>query len=177
MSYYLPDGKQIDRGCPGCGHVSRSRAGGKESSVSKKIKSSAPDSAPVKTMLFPVDASLKDDEKSEIERATKGKTASLPSRHTMTLTIIEGDQKDKRFVIEKPNLLIGRSQTDIMLKDVEVSRRHCKISCYNDFVILQDMGSANGTILNQNVVRKTFLKDRDKIQIGGTIFLFEMKPK
>jgi len=164
-SYYLPEEKQIDRGCPGCGHVSRSKPVDEVGSVSKKTKSLPLDSVPVKTMLFPVEASLKDDEKSVIERATAGKIASLPSYHTMALTIIEGDQKGKRFVIGKPSLLIGRSQTDIMLKDVEVSRRHCRISCYDDVVVLQDMDSANGTILNQNVVRKAFLKDRDKIQV------------
>jgi hypothetical protein len=177
MTYYLPEEKQVDRGCPGCGHLNRSKTGGKESSASKKIKSSSQDSPPVKTMLFPVDASLKDDEKSVIERATAGRTAALSPNHTIALTIVEGDQKGKRFMIEKPNVLIGRSQTDIMLKDFEVSRRHCKISCYNDLVVLQDLGSANGTLLNQNLVRKAFLKDQDKIQVGGTIFQFEMKPK
>jgi len=177
MIYYLPEEKQIDRGCPGCGHVNRSRTGGKEGSVSKKIKSSSQDSAPVKTMLFPVDAALKDDEKSAIERAMAGKAAALSPHHTIALIIVEGDQKGKRFIIEKPVLLIGRSQADIMLKDPEVSRRHCQISCYNDRVVLQDMSSANGTLLNQQVVRKAFLKDQDKIQVGGTIFQFEMKPK
>ena len=177
MTYYLPEEKQGDRGCPGCGHVNRSKSVSKEVSGSKKIKSSSQDSAPLKTMLFPVDASLKDDEKSAIERATAGRTAALSSHHTIALTIIEGDQKGNRFMIDKPDVLIGRSQTDIMLKDSEVSRRHCKISCYNDLVVLQDMGSANGTLLNQNLVRKAFLNDQDKIQVGGTVFQFEMKPK
>jgi len=80
-------------------------------------------------------------------------------------------------MIEKPSVLIGRNQADIMLKDVEVSRRHCRIGCYNDLVVLEDMGSANGTILNRDIVRKAFLKDQDKIQVGGTIFLIEIKPK
>jgi uncharacterized Zn finger protein (UPF0148 family) len=177
MTYFLPEEKQGDRGCPGCGHHNRSKSGGKEGSVSKKIKSSSQESPPLKTMLFPVDASLEDDENSVIEKVTAGRTASLSPNHTITLTIVEGDQKGKRFVIEKPNLLIGRSQTDIMLKDFEVSRRHCKISCYNDLVILQDLGSANGTLLNQKLIRKTFLKDQDKIQVGGTVFQFEIKPK
>ena len=170
--YYRSD---EDSGCPGCGHHGRSKQ--RDKSVSKKIKPPSKDPAPVRTMLFPADAVLKDDEKSAVERAVAGKNASLPSHHTMALTIIEGDQKGNRFVIEKPSLLIGRSEADILLKDVEVSRRHCKISCYDDVVILQDLGSANGTILNQNIVRKAFLKDQDKIQVGGTIFQFEMKEK
>jgi pSer/pThr/pTyr-binding forkhead associated (FHA) protein len=177
MIYYLPEEKQVDRGCPGCGHVNRSKAGGKEGSVSKKIKSYAEDPGPVKTMLFPVDASLKDDEKSAIERAMAGKPAALSPHHTIALTVIEGDEKDRRLPIDKPNVIIGRSRADILLKDPEVSRRHCQITCCNNLVVLQDLGSANGTLLNHQVIRKAFLKDQDKIQVGGTVLQFEMKPK
>ncbi len=67
-------------------------------------------------------------------------------------------------------LYIGRgSDLDIVLVEDMVSRRHAKIITGDDYVILQDLGSTNGSFVNGERVRKVRLKEGDRILIGTSI--------
>jgi pSer/pThr/pTyr-binding forkhead associated (FHA) protein len=51
------------------------------------------------------------------------------------------------------------------------------IECYDEVTILRDLGSANGTLLNRQVIREDFLKDQDEIQVGDTHLKFIRRGK
>src|SRR5690606_15845203 len=68
-----------------------------------------------------------------------------------------------------PSFSIGRSSTcDLMLQDSKVSRKHLVINRQaGDEFWLSDLGSANGTYVNQlRVSQPTRLRPGDEIRIG-----------
>ena len=85
-----------------------------------------------------------------------------------------GPLNGQRWSINK-NLLIGRDDTcDIVIQQRQVSRQHARILSATSGLILEDLGSKNGTHCNGLRINKhTPLKDGDVIQIALIqIFLF-----
>ena len=72
------------------------------------------------------------------------------------------------FVFQMANLLIGRlPDNHLGLNHTSVSRRHAKISVTPKGVVLEDMGSQNGTTVNGNPVNKpTNIRPGDILRIG-----------
>jgi len=121
------------------------------------------------TMIFPPEAETRPEPDTSIRNATNGKSPTVPTGRPFELVIVEGDELGKRFVIAKAQMTIGRGVgVDIQLKDPEVSREHCVIECFGDTLIIKDLRSANGTVLNGFLVRRDLLKPSDRIHVGNT---------
>ena len=71
--------------------------------------------------------------------------------------------------------LLGRGdQADIRLEDGFASSAHARLVPQGDVMVLEDLGSTNGTYLNGEPVRGPQpLHVGDKIRIGDSEFLFE----
>jgi len=71
--------------------------------------------------------------------------------------------------------LLGRGQeADIVLQDTFSSSRHARLAPQGETVILEDLGSTNGTYLNgEPLTGPQPLHDGDKIRIGDSEFTFE----
>ena len=71
---------------------------------------------------------------------------------------------------------LGRSDhAEIRVEDPFASSAHARIFQRGDFMHVEDMGSTNGTLLNGATLQgEAELIDRDTIQIGDTIFRFEV---
>jgi hypothetical protein len=68
------------------------------------------------------------------------------------------------------DIVIGRSSDlDMVLVEDMVSRKHAKISTHNGQVVIQDLGSTNGTFVNGEKIKKVRLKEGDRILIGTSI--------
>lgn len=68
-------------------------------------------------------------------------------------------------------LSIGRGRgNSIVLDDMLVSRHHVRITADDDGLVLQDLGSRNGTYVNDERVQRTSLHEGDRIGIGATTF-------
>ena len=69
---------------------------------------------------------------------------------------------------------IGRSVTNnIKLEGEAVSRRHAAVEEIRGKVLLSDLGSSNGTYINEKrITAPTELHDRDKVRIGGNVLLY-----
>ena len=77
--------------------------------------------------------------------------------------------------ISSPVVTLGRSRdnTFILRGDRKISRRHAKIDYVDGKFYITDMGSANGTSVNERLIRsRTPLRDGDKINIGDTEIIF-----
>jgi len=67
---------------------------------------------------------------------------------------------------------IGRGQqVGIRIHDSEISRRHARLTVEAGSVVVEDLGSTNGTVVNGQPVDKVALSDGDKIQVGTTTIL------
>jgi hypothetical protein len=95
-----------------------------------------------------------------------------------TLRVETGQKSGQVYILRKEQLSIGRSrESDIFLEDLALSRLHASIiTTGNGSYTLQDKGSANGTKVNGQPVRKNhpyLLCSGDKIQLGQTVLAFE----
>ena len=89
------------------------------------------------------------------------------------LLVIKGPSIGDEFYIEKDEFIIGRSpESDVLLDDITVSRKHALLKKDEDEYRLIDSGSLNGSYLNGNIVDEAILSNGDRIQIGKYIFLY-----
>jgi signal transduction histidine kinase len=69
---------------------------------------------------------------------------------------------------------LGRDNSNaVQLHDNEVSRRHAELRSLQDGYEIVDMGSANGTYVNDHAIDRTALRHGDKVQVGQTVILFQ----
>ncbi len=67
-------------------------------------------------------------------------------------------------------IVIGRSSDlDMVLVEDMVSRRHAKMFVNGDEVVVQDLGSTNGTFVNGERVKRAKVNEGDRILIGTSI--------
>jgi hypothetical protein len=67
-------------------------------------------------------------------------------------------------------IIVGRSSDlDMVLVEDMVSRKHAKISTAGGQIVIQDLGSTNGTFVNGEKIKKVRLKEGDRILIGTSI--------
>lgn len=95
-----------------------------------------------------------------------------------TLFVLRGNDAGLRIPLTKPAVTLGRTlDADLVFQDEQISRRHAMIvrDEKSDAYHLVDLGSTNGTYLNEERVEKAQLKDGDKIFIGGTILKFMLE--
>ncbi len=82
---------------------------------------------------------------------------------------------ENQYELASEEIAIGRSpQCHVILEDRRSSRKHALIIKKGDKFFLQDLGSANGTLINGHKVSEEELHSGDEIQIGETKFTFEM---
>lgn len=89
------------------------------------------------------------------------------------LVVIYGMDLGKKCNLDKPSTIIGRTtKVDIQIDQDSVSRNHAKILNTGKSIIIRDMGSTNGTFVNDQLVDECVLRDGDIVKIGRTIFKF-----
>ncbi|HMI79865.1 MAG TPA: FHA domain-containing protein [Ferruginibacter sp.] len=67
----------------------------------------------------------------------------------------------------KDNVIIGRSnECDIVVNDAGVSRKHLKVYKFRGEYYVEDLGSTNGTFVNQHRIRS-----KTKLQLSDTIYV------
>src|SRR4051812_15595031 len=94
---------------------------------------------------------------------------SAPSRVLPILTVSRGIDAGARIPIQRPTV-VGRSGADFEVSDRQVSRRHCIVEPTESGPTVEDLGSTNGTFVNDRVVTaKTVLHHGDEIRIGQTV--------
>jgi serine/threonine protein kinase len=81
----------------------------------------------------------------------------------------------QRIPISTKQFSIGRGGSNyLQLEGLLVSRQHALIAVENDQFVLYDRESTNGTYVNGHRVARHLLRSGDQIQVGPSIFLFEV---
>src|SRR5512135_1724387 len=101
------------------------------------------------------------------------KIAERPVGKDACLVVIYGLELGRKYNLESPNVIIGRSsKSDVQIDQESVSRNHAKIINTGKSIILRDLGSTNGTYVNDELIDEYVLRDGDFIKVGRTIFKF-----
>ncbi|MCL4247127.1 MAG: FHA domain-containing protein [Anaerolineae bacterium] len=99
---------------------------------------------------------------------------------TGVLTISSGPQDGNRFYLVRNRVTIGRATSsadwEICLQDPSVSRPHAVLELVESIWVLRDLGSANGTRVNDAPVNEKgrTLRDGDVITFGNTVAVFRV---
>jgi len=82
-----------------------------------------------------------------------------------------GFNQGDEFALREGDNVLGRGkECDIPLFDKKCSRRHCVIRKRGDYCILEDLGSFNGTFVNEKrIIKRLHLKAGDVFSIGTTV--------
>ena len=86
----------------------------------------------------------------------------------LRITPAEGDPFD--YLLEQESVTVGRSSTaDLALSDPFLSRHHARLSRRNDQLLVEDLGSRNGTFVNDQPVQGlTPVKPGDVIRLSAS---------
>ena len=91
------------------------------------------------------------------------------------LTIVRGPSTGERFILDIPEVTIGRDPNcEVVLNDRTVSRRHAHLSIQGGRAIIEDLGSLNGTWVDAAIVSSSELFNGSTIQIGTFKMIFNM---
>jgi len=108
------------------------------------------------------------------------------SRPTAKLVVAGTTELDASFILQKDSNLLGRTdphsnifpEIDLSRFDPEtkVSRRHARIWLEGETFLVEDLGSVNGTVINDSVRlaprQPRVLDSGDKLRVGETILHF-----
>lgn len=100
-----------------------------------------------------------------------------PEHQKAYILFISGPLMGEKYLLENRAITIGRDkECDIAISDSKVSRQHLRIGFEAGQVLLEDLGSTNGTFVNgERVMGPTILKNGDQVHISpSTLFNFAL---
>lgn len=120
---------------------------------------------------FRCEASLVEGEPEPPPPASRPAPAPVPGE--ASLSVLQDGAPDREYRLNKQVVTIGRlPECDVVLSDPGTSRRHASVRAEGGGHLLTDLGSTNGTFVNDEPIRERWLEDGDRITIGSTLIEF-----
>jgi hypothetical protein len=128
---------------------------------------------------FRVEASFTADPEKEGHVAGAGVTTSGSATEDIGAELLLLDDSGKpaeSILLSRTPAVIGRlSGNDVVLSDANVSRRHAELRRDGDRWWLVDLGSTNGSTVNEKLVKEHELHDGDELGFGTTKLVFKLR--
>jgi diguanylate cyclase (GGDEF)-like protein len=84
-----------------------------------------------------------------------------------------GPDMGRRWELGTDEIVVGRgADCDILIDRDSVSRRHARVFRVDDQWFVEDLGSTNGSYINDVPIQRSPLRDSDYVKIGAAIFKF-----
>jgi predicted component of type VI protein secretion system len=91
------------------------------------------------------------------------------------LVMFKSDGQRKDFPVSGETTVIGRGEDcDLRIPLLSVSRRHTQLNIEDDDLLCRDLGSSNGTYVNNQRVTETQLSAGDRLAVGPVIFTVQI---
>ena len=95
----------------------------------------------------------------------------------VVLIRFKGEER-REFALQDGVTSLGRRpEADLRIAARDVSRRHCQIVISDDGVLVRDLGSSNGTFVNDKRVAETALSAGDRLSVGPIAFVVQIDGK
>lgn len=125
------------------------------------------------------DSSDKTDEKTEVltgVQETLNREMQRAKQQEACLIVIRGPSQGQRYFLTQDEMIIGRDpRAEIAVPDKSISRQHARLFKKEGRVLINDLNSANGTIINGQKMPKEAavpLGKEDMIRLGNVIMKF-----
>ncbi len=93
----------------------------------------------------------------------------------LEITLQLGDKVLATYETGNEDVTIGRSSNnDIQIDNLAVSGKHARIRKVLNAYLIEDLGSTNGTFVNEKKIDRYELLDGDRVTIGKHILLFRI---
>ena len=103
----------------------------------------------------------------------EAKAKELPAGTMILLRVVEGHEVGRGYQLLKVPATLGRdAMCDISIVDGRMSRQHSLIFFFTPTFYIKDLGSTNGTFVNDKRIKQQELKNGDHIKIGSTTLEF-----
>src|SRR5262249_41311307 len=103
-------------------------------------------------------------------------TAPSASSPTLILRSTGAGSTNRPWEVSESAADIGRNDGAIVLNDRSVSRRHARINPTARGFVLEDLGSANGTTINDRMIDSpTVIADGDRLGFGDVVLIAELQ--
>lgn len=163
--------------CPKCSHVFEVAnpavaAPPPEEILSRPLSSLLPEPEPTPAPLAHALTTARRDRDAMLVAAGI-QEAGLPAGYRFSLAFLSGPQASTVQVLNRPQIVIGREEGDIITQDPETSRRHARLEIHWDgSVWLTDLQSTNGTFVDGAQITTTVrLMDRQEFSCGKSTFM------
>ncbi len=88
-------------------------------------------------------------------------------------TLMPLDDSSAPLVLDRKVMTVGRTRdTDICVPSVLVSRDHARLLVSEDSVVIFDVGSINGSFVNEQPIKRQTLKDGDVVRFADRRYRF-----
>ncbi len=120
-----------------------------------------------------------DDDEDDFEVTRMGRRSDIApppkiiqNRDRPSFIVLQGPTVGETFRIEGDEAFLGRgSNVTIRIQDDNMSRRHARVFKEAGELHIEDLESANGTLVNGQSIKRHQLKDGDKVTLGGAVVL------
>ncbi len=119
-------------------------------------------------------------EQTVLEMAARFTAAATPSEDERSyLVVVEKGESVAHFPIGTEPLTVGRDEgRDVVLEDAQVSRLHLKVYLSDGCVMVEDLGSANGTYLDGKKLSGPVVLDEGRwLQVGSRLLKHERRSR
>lgn len=108
-----------------------------------------------------------------------GANSEANAERVFRLVVIEGPEQGRTITLEAAAITLGRAApSDILLRDIEISRTHCRISKDHQTHQITDLQSTNGTFVDGlRITAPTKLSDGCVVTIGRHRMKFERRTR
>ena len=109
-----------------------------------------------------------------IEATVRQRAVPAPARRSLERAgaVLVGPAGE-RFVLSGPLVRIGRAlENDVVIEDSRVSRFHAEIRREAERYLVRDLGSTNGTLVAEEPVEESELREGDTLSLGGYALTF-----
>ena len=94
------------------------------------------------------------------------------------LVMFKASGQRKDFRVKAPKMIIGRGEdADLQIPIMSVSRHHTHLLTEGNTLIAKDLGSSNGTYVNNRRVNEQVLSAGDRLVIGPIVFTVQIDGK
>ena len=100
------------------------------------------------------------------------------ARRRAAIVVLSGEAAGNEFDIDGPKISLGRGpDVDLVFEDSAMSREHAVFEFSDDGFRIRDLGSTNGTQVNNEKIQARNLEHGDRLGIGEHVFQFLLEKR